>query len=351
MTYGPPPGNGYPPPGGPGQPPGGPGGYQPGGYQPGGYQPQQQPGYQSPFGAPGGKGPLGGGQSALKDNLLAPSSSNPFLEFTGIALAVSGLLMVLFSFFSWAADDSELASVSVTGMGSVSLDSGPETSGGPDLEKLLEDSSKSPGIFVIILGVLIIAAAVLLIINKFPGIGAVVASVVGLIATIMALVYLFGPANAVLEDAGDSGIGDAGFGLWLVVLGSLAALVAGGLSVFFALTSPAGTPPSSPGIPGYGQPQGQPGQGYGQQQGQFGGYGAGQGGYPQQQPGQGYGQPQPGQGYGQPQQPGQPQPGQFGGYGAGQGGYPQPGQQQPGQGYGQPPQYGPPSNPGPYGQQ
>lgn len=340
MTYGPPPGNGYPPPGGPGQPPSG-----PGGYQAGGYQPQQPSGYQSPFGAPGGQGPLGGGQSALKDNLIAPSSSNPILKFTGIALAVSGLVMVLFSFFSWAADDNEFASVSVTGMGSVSVDGGPESSGGSDLGKLLEDSSKSPGIFVTILGVLIIAAAVLLIINKFPGIGAIVASVLGLIATIMALVYLFGPANAVLEGAGDSGIGDAGFGLWLVALGSLAALVAGGLSVFFALTAPAGTPPGNPGNLGYGQPQGQPGQGYGHQQ------------PGQPQPGQGYGHQQPGQGYGHQQpghpqpgqpQPGQQQPGQFGGYGGGQGGYPQ---QQPGQGYGQPPQYGPPSNPGPYGRQ
>lgn len=306
MTYGPPPGNGYPPPGGPGQPPGG-----QGGYQSGGYQPSQQPGYQ----------PASGGASSAKTGLLAPSSSNPILKFTGIALAVSGLVMVLFSFFSWAADDNEIFSVSVSGMGSVSLDAGSEGSGGGELEQLLEDSSKAPGIFIVILGVLIIAAAVLLIINKFPGIGAVVATVVAVIATILSLIYLFAPANAVLDDAGDSSIGDAGFGLWLVTVGALAALVAGGLSVFLALTSPAGTPPSNRPTPNYGPPQGHPGQSYGQ-------------------PGQGYGPPQ-GQGWGQ--QPGQPgpgygQPGQ--GYGQQPGGYPP---QQPG-GY-------PPQQPGPYGRQ
>lgn len=305
MTYGPPPGNGYPPPGGPGQPPGGPGGnqfggyqpggYQPGGYQPGGYQPPQQPGYQSAYGSPGG------GQSPLKTGLTAPSSSNPTLKFTGIALAVAGLVMVLFSFFSWVADDNDVFSVSVSGMGSVSLEAGAEGSGGGQLEQLLEDSSKSPGIFMLILGVLIIAAGVLLIINKFPGIGAVVATVLALIATIMALVYLFDPANAVLDDAGDSSIGDAGFGLWLVTIGALAALVAGGLSILLALKSPAGPPPS---IPNHGPPPGQPGQGYGQpgqvygqHPGQFGGYGGQPGGYPPQQPG-GYPQQQPGP-YGQ----------------------------------------------------
>lgn len=312
MTYGPPPGNGYPPPGGPGQPPGGHGG--PGGYQSGGYQPPQQPGYQSAYGAPGGP-------TSAKTGLIAPSSSNPMLKFTGIALAVSGLVMVLFSFFSWAADDNDVFSVSVSGMGSVSLEAGSEGSGGGELEQLLEDSSKAPGIFIVILGVLIIAAAVLLIINKFPGIGAAVATVVAVIAMIMSLIYLFAPANAVLDDAGDSGIGDAGFGLWLVTIGSLAALVAGGLSLFLALTSPAGTPPSNRAAPGYGSSQGQP---YGQQPGQ--GYGP-----PQGQPGQGWGQQpgQPGPGYGQPGQ----------GFGQQPGGYPP---QQPG-GY--------PQQPGPYGRQ
>jgi hypothetical protein len=193
-------------------------------------------------------------------------------------------------------------------MGSVSVDG----SGSDEIAQLLEDSGKSPGIFTLILGLLIIAAAVTLIINKFPGIGAIVATVLGLIATILALVYLFSPAGAVLDDAGDSDISDAGFGLWLVTIGALAALIAGGLSVFFALTSPPGRPTGNQTPPGYGPPAGQ---GFGQ---------SGQG----QQPGQGYGQ-QPGQGYGQ-------QAGQ--GYG----------QQQPG--YGQPGGY-PPQQPGPYGPQ
>ncbi len=272
MTDGPPPGNGYPPPSGPGQPPGGqgPGGYQTGGYQPGGYQPPQQPGYQSAYGTPGG-------QSAPKAGLIAPSSSNPILKFTGITLAVAGLLMVVFSFFSWAADDNDVFSVSVSGMGSVSLDGGAEGASSAELEQLLEDSSKSPGIFTLILGVLIIAVAVLLIINKFPGVGAIVATVVGLLATIMALVYLFAPADAVLGDAGDSGIGDAGFGLWLVTIGAVVALIAGALSIVLALKSPTG-PPAGLGTPVYGPPQGQPGQPHGQQ------------------PGQGYGPPR---GYGQ----------------------------------------------------
>ncbi|ORM34139.1 hypothetical protein [Williamsia sp. 1135] len=321
MTYGPPPGNyppsggqpgGFPPPGGPGQPHGGnqPGGYQPGGFQPAGYQPggyqPPQPGYQAAFGAPGGG-------RATTTGLLAPASSNPLLKFTGIALAVGGLLMVLFSFFSWAADDNELGSVSISGMGSVSFDG----SGSDEISQLLEDSSKSPGIFTLILGVLIIAAAVPLIINKFPGIGAITATVLGLIATILALVYLFSPAGAVLDDASDSDISDAGFGLWLVTIGALVALIAGGLSVFFALTSPAGRPPRNQAPPGYGPT---PGQGYGQQPSQ--GYGPGQQyGPPQGQPGQGFGQ-QPGQGFGQ----------------------------QPGQGYGQPGGY-PPQQPGSYGPQ
>ncbi|PYE15018.1 hypothetical protein DFR67_11193 [Williamsia limnetica] len=314
MTYGPPPGN-FPPPGGqPGGYPSGAhgqpaGGHPGGGYQPGGYQQPPQSGFGA---APGGRRSPAGG-------LLAPTSSNSLLKFTGIAVAVGGLLMMLFSFFSWAADDNELASVSISGMGSVSVDG----SGSDEIAQLLEDSGKSPGIFTVILGVLIIAAAVPLIINKFPGIGAIAATVLGFIAIILALVYLFGPAGAVLEDAGDSDISDAGFGLWLVTIGALAALIAGGLSVFFALTSPPGRPTGNQTPQGYGPPAGQgfgqqPGQGYGQQPGQ--GYG--------QQPGQGFGQ-QPGQGYGQ-------QPGQ--GYG----------QQQPG--YGQPGGY-PPQQPGPYGPQ
>ncbi|PXW31706.1 UNVERIFIED_CONTAM: hypothetical protein DES50_104106 [Williamsia faeni] len=344
MTYGPPPGNsgGYP-----SNEPGG----QPNQGQPGGYQPPQQPGHQQSFGAPAGQ------KKSVTTALLAPSSANPTLKFTGIGLVVAGLIMVLFSFFSWAANTENGNSVSVTGFGSVSFefsdDAGLSADEESQAEKQTEKDTTAPGIYTIVIGLLVAGAGAALIVNKFPGIAAVAGTVFALIAVIITLLFLFDPAGAVFDsDAGvgdDSGIGDAGWGLWLVTLGAVAALVVSAFATYLALTSKPGTPAapgSGQGQPGYAPPQ-QPGgqgrpQGYGQQPG---GYAPPQQGYGQP-PAGGYGQPPAGPQYGQPPagpQHGQPQdPGQQ-----------YPGQQYPGQQY--PGQQNPGQNPGgqqpPYGQQ
>lgn len=308
MTYGPPSGNsgGFPPPGGPGGQP--PGGYQPGGYQPGhqpgpGYPPQQS-GYQSAFGA------AGPSQPSAKGRLLAPRSSNSAVRFPGIALAVGGLLIVLFSFFTWASQDFGVGSVSISGLGSVTIDAGDDTADSSevaDAESEAEAETSAPGIATIIIGLLLAGAAVPLIINRYPAIAAIAGTVLGLVAVIVSLVFIADPGSVVIDgDAGDTSEVDAGWALWLVVLGAFITLIAAGVATYLALAGKGSRP--GPGVSGPHQPQG--------------------GGQPPA-----YGQPQ---GYGPPPQQFGPPGGQGGGYG-----------QAPG------PYYGPPGSgnqrPGPYG--
>lgn len=180
---------------------------------------------------------------ASGSGLLARRSVNPKLKPAGIVLALAGAVMVICSFFSWASAEDELFSAAVTGMGSVSIEGG-FGSGSGELEQLLEDNSKSPGISTAVFGVLLILAAVFLILNRFPGIAAAVATVLSLLATIRVLFFLFDPVDALIENAGDSSIGDVGWGLWLVAIGSVVALVVSGWALVLAVRSPA-TPAST----------------------------------------------------------------------------------------------------------
>lgn len=285
MTYGPPPGNsgGYPPNESGGQPNQG----QPGGYQPGGYQSPQQPGYQPSFGGPSG-------QNSVSAALRAPSSGNPTLRFTGIALVVAGLAMVVFSFFNWCSVDLGEGGISVSGIGSVSIDApeGADADQVAEAESDGEENSSAPGASTIVVGLLIAGAGAALIVNKYPGIAAAFSAVLGLIGVILALVFVADPYGAV--SSGDTGRTEelfdpgVGWGLWIVTAGAFVALVVAGFATYLALTSK----PVTPAGPGYGQPP-QPGFAPPQQPG---GYGQPQQGYPSP--------PQPG-GYGQPQNPGE----------------------------------------------
>ncbi|MGK9270990.1 hypothetical protein KXR83_08300 [Williamsia muralis] len=296
MTYGPPSGNsgGFPPPGGPGgQPPGGhqpggyqPGGQQPGGYQPGGYQPGHQPGpgyppqqsgYQSAFGS------AGPNQTSAKSRLLAPRSSNSAVRFPGIALAVGGLLIVLFSFFTWASQDFGVGSVSISGLGSVTIDAGDDTADSSevaDAESEAEAETSAPGIVTIVIGLLLAGAAVPLIINRYPAIAAIAGTVLGLVAVIVSLVFIADPGSVVIDgDAGDTSEVDAGWALWLVVLGAFITLIAAGVATYLALAGKGSRP--GPGVSGPQQPQGYgpPPQQFGTPGGQAGGYGQAPGPY------------------------------------------------------------------------
>jgi hypothetical protein len=177
--------------------------------------------------------------------LLARRSPNPKLRPAGIVLALAGAAMVIFSFFSWASAEDELLSAGVTGMGSVSIEGG-FGSGSGELEQILQDNSKSPGISTVVFGVLLIGAAVLLILNRFPGVAAVLATVLALLATVRVLFFLFDPADALIENAGDLPIDDVGWGLWLVALGSVVALAASGWAVVLTLRPQAA--PASTGL-------------------------------------------------------------------------------------------------------
>ena len=288
MTYGPPSGNsgGFPPPGGPGGQ--SPGGHQPGGYQPGGYQPVHQPGpgyppqqsgYQSAFGA------AGPSQTSATGRLLAPRSSNSAVRFPGIALAVGGLLIVLFSFFTWASQDFGVGSVSISGLGSVTIDAGDNTADSSevaDAESEAEAETSAPGIATIIIGLLLAGAAVPLIINRYPAIAAIAGTVLGLVAVIVSLVFIADPGSVVIDgDAGDTSEVDAGWALWLVVLGAFITLIAAGVATYLALAAGKGSRPGPQQTAGYGQPQGYgpPPQQFGTPGGQSGGYGQAPGPY------------------------------------------------------------------------
>lgn len=271
MTYGPPPGDsgGYPPDESGGQPIQG---------QFGG---PQQSGHQPSFDTPTGRG-------SATTPLLAPSSSNRTLKIAGIALVVAGVAMVVFSFFTWASQDLGQGGISITGTGSVSIDAG-GSNARPDqvavAEARAEEDTSAPGLYTMVVGVLVVGAGAALIVNIFPAIAALTGAVLGVIAVVMVLIFISDPGSAVVSgDAGDTSEVSVGWGLWLVTVGAFAALVVACLGTYLALTAKPGIPAAGPGHdqpppPAYGAPQQQP-DGYGQA------------------PPQGYGPPQ--QGYGQP---------------------------------------------------
>ncbi|WP_155976654.1 hypothetical protein [Nocardia sp. 348MFTsu5.1] len=176
--------------------------------------------------------------------LFAARLGDSRLRAAGIALAVAGLVMVIFSFFPWASASDDDLSISVTGMGAVSLDISAERAqalgGATKATADLDEHSKSPGLVTAALGVLLLASAVMLLINRYPGIGALAGTVLALIAVFISLEYLFAPGSAVLEGTGDAGIGYAAAGLWLVTLG---ACVAAAVSAYSTVTVLGSTPP------------------------------------------------------------------------------------------------------------
>ena len=291
MTYGPPPGDsgGYPPDESGGQPIQG---------QFGG---PQQSGHQPSFDTPTGRG-------SATTPLLAPSSSNRTLKIAGIALVVAGVAMVVFSFFTWASQDLGQGGISITGTGSVSIDAG-GSNARPDqvavAEARAEEDTSAPGLYTMVVGVLVVGAGAALIVNIFPAIAALTGAVLGVIAVVMVLIFIADPGSAVVSgDAGDTSEVSVGWGLWFVTVGAFAALALACLATYLALTAKPGIQASGPGhdqpLPGYGAPQQQP-DGYGQAPPP--GYGP--------PPGGGYGPPQ--QGYGPPQQGyGQPPAGGYG---------------------------------------
>ncbi|HEY9314026.1 hypothetical protein [Williamsia sp.] len=169
--------------------------------------------------------------------MFAAQSGDSRPRKLGLVVAGAGLLMVIFSFFTWTSAADDDLSISVTGMGAVSLEISAERAEalGGEAKAIadLEEHSKSPGIITVVLGILIIVSAVMLVINRYPGVGALVAAGLALIAVFMSLEYLFAPGSAVLEGTGDAGIGYAAVGLWLVTLG---ACVAATVSAYATVT-------------------------------------------------------------------------------------------------------------------
>lgn len=291
-------------PGVPGQPP-------QGGYgQPQGYGQQPPQGYGQPQ-HPGAYAPAATGAGSP---LLAPTGpSTQRRTIVGGVAALSALLLIVFSFLSWATASEEEAlpgggevsySASISGMGSVDMDvSMPSELQGymseDQLKEQMNDSAdtKMPGIWTVIFGVIVGIGAALVFVRKFPGIGGVLIAVGGFAATIASIVFIADPIGAVAKDTSskDSEVFSAGYGLWLVLVGSLLALLAG--AAMLALTLAPSKFDDTPAAPvGFGGPGPQyPGQQYPGQQ------------HPGQQaqyPGQQYpGQPGP-------QSPGQQYPGQ-----------------------------------------
>lgn len=296
MTYGPPNSGGYNP------APGASGG------QP---YPQGAPGYGAP------QRP----QSPLVANLKAPSAAaGDKLFIVGIVVAVLGLIVVVFSCLSWLSvdDDDSPVGISVSGLGGVSLDfdsskvpseyrDGAQESfddGKAETEERLEEDTEAGGGWTLAFGILAILSAVPLIIRKFQSFGAIAVTAFGLAATICAIVFVASDGRGVVDKAelSDDDIEaiSTGYGLWIVLVGSILLLLAGVFALALALLPEKfGATPA----PAYGAGYGAPQTGYGQPQGT------------------GYGQPQ-NYGYGDPQQPGYGTGGQLGG----QPGYPQPGQ-------------------------
>jgi hypothetical protein len=185
----------------------------------------------------------GGGRSAGRGGLFAARSADSRLRVAGVVLCLTGLAMVVFSFFPWADADDDTLSVSVTGLGSVSVDASEQRiqESGIDTEQI-EDRSKAPGAYTVVLGLALAIASIAVAANRFPGLGAAVGLVLSLIAVFLSLEYLFAPGDAVLDGAGDTGVGYAALGLWLVTVSAVVALaVAVTASIWGLRSAPAAT--------------------------------------------------------------------------------------------------------------
>ncbi len=315
--------------------------YNPG--PPGQYPPQGMPG-QPPL-YPDGYGPAAAPAAGTSTALLAPTGPKTQRRtFAGVVAAVAGLLLIVFSFFTWASASDSInemgvsadMTVAVSGMGAVDthLQINDAPAGFEDMMNQTEasdDETKMPGIWSVGFGVIVVAGAALFLLRRFPGIGALLTAVGGVAATITAVVFVTDPIGAVAKGvtSEDREIFAADYGLWLVLAGAVLALLAG--AAMLALTLVQGEfddepPVTAPfGGPGYvpGQPQ------------QFGGPASGQQyapgpspQFPGQSPQFPVQSPQfPGQPYPSQSHPGQPYPSQ-----------PFPEQQFPGQ---QPPGYPP----------
>jgi hypothetical protein len=195
------------------------------------------------YGRPNG----GGGRSAGRGGLFAARSADSRLRVAGVVLCLAGLAVVVFSFFPWADAEDDTLSVSVTGLGSVSIDASEQRiqESGTDkaaFTEQLEDRSKAPGAYTVVLGLTLAIAATAVAANRYPGLGAAVGLVLSLVAVFLSLEYLFAPGDAVLDGAGDTGVGYAGLGLWLVTVSSVVAFVVAVTASIWGLRSaPAAT--------------------------------------------------------------------------------------------------------------
>ncbi|MGI6798225.1 hypothetical protein [Gordonia sihwensis] len=281
--------------------------------------------------------------------LLAPTAPpSSTRTIVGAVAAVGALVLIVCSFLAWvsgsAKSEQSLGTAriavgmdfTVTGMGSG--DASLYVIEAPDIARAAmenqisaqEDSfssdadekAKKPGIWMIVFGVIVAVGAVLLLIGRYSGIGALVAAVGGLAATIAGIVFVADPTGAVgMKTSSEMPPGaelGAAYGLWLVLAGALVTLAAGAAAVLFTIrpglfggkpAAGAAGPAQSFGQPQYGQPQ-PPGPGhYGQPQQ---GYGQAPGGFPPPQPGP-YPPVQPPQPGAYPQQPPQTPPHGHGG--------------------------------------
>ncbi len=289
----------------------------------------------------------GAAKQSPSQAILAPTAApNQKSLIVGAAVAVLGLLLIVFSFLNWTTISMEQSQslggesmsikveMSINGLGNsdvstdVSLPSSvPDsvkneiTSSAPSADELNNgsDGPGKPAVWMIVFGVLLIAGGVLIVVRRFPGIGAVIAAVAGVAAAITAVVFVADPVGAFggkLKDAPSGANLDSsvGIGLWLTLLVALVALAGGAVAVLLTVApdkfggspaAPTGFGAPVPGTGGFGQP-GQPQPNFNQQnfnQPNFNQPGPAQGGFPPAAPPQ-----QPGQ---YPQQGQQPPQGQY----------------------------------------
>lgn len=238
MTYQPPTGGWNNPASGPvpgGQPygrqpvggyPGQQGGY-PGQPQPGGYPGQQMGGYPQQPRAP---------RPVIVERFLAGPANPQLYTILGGVLAFLGVLLVIFSCLSWATASDEggtgdytvKSSVSITGLGSVSLDVDSSFTDSGDVRKTergIEKDTSAPGVWTLIFGLLLIGSAVPFFFRKITPWGVVAAVLVGFAVMVTASVFFADPVSAVADSdvEGDTSDWGAGYGLWIVFFAALIA--------------------------------------------------------------------------------------------------------------------------------
>lgn len=176
--------------------------------------------------------------------LKAPSATRGRPLFVaGAVIALLGLAVVVFSCLAWVTislPKRAVDSFTVSGLGSVSLDSGGqvwEEAQRAQMESHLEDLTVAAGGWTLVFGVLAILGAVPLLRRRAQGLGALGAFAAGAAATISAGVAVTTSGAGVIDPGafGGSFHASSDFGLWGVLSGSIALVIVGACAAALAV--------------------------------------------------------------------------------------------------------------------